>query len=70
MTTDEELLSPIEVAAVFRVDPKTVNRWAEKGRFPALDDGRPGAFKTPGGQWRFQPASVEAVVRGESEHGS
>jgi predicted site-specific integrase-resolvase len=66
MPNDEGLMYPAEVADVFRVDPKTVSRWADRGRFPALDDGRPGALKTPGGHWRFRPESVDAVLRGES----
>ncbi|GMA87405.1 hypothetical protein GCM10025868_26550 [Angustibacter aerolatus] len=32
-TTDaESLLTPAEVAALFRVDPKTVTRWAKAGK--------------------------------------
>ena len=30
-TDTEELLTPAEVAALFRVDPKTVTRWAKAG---------------------------------------
>jgi hypothetical protein len=29
---DEGLLSPAEAAAQFRVDPKTVTRWAKAGK--------------------------------------
>ena len=29
---NERLLTPGEVAALFRVDPKTVTRWAASGR--------------------------------------
>ena len=32
---NERLLTPGEVAALFRVDPKTVTRWAASGRTPA-----------------------------------
>ena len=28
----EKLLTPSEVAAIFRVDPKTVTRWAKVGK--------------------------------------
>lgn len=66
MTVEDDVMYPSEVARVFRVDPKTVSRWAEQGRFPALDSGAPGAFKTPGGHWRFRAAAVDAVLRGES----
>ena len=29
--TEDRLLTPSEVAALFRVDPKTVTRWAQQG---------------------------------------
>ena len=29
---DDTLLTPAEVAALFRVDPKTVTRWAKAGK--------------------------------------
>ena len=32
---NERLLTPGEVAALFRVDPKTVTRWAASGRITA-----------------------------------
>ena len=40
----ERLLTPGEVAALFRVDPKTVTRWAASGRI--------GSIRTPGGHRR------------------
>ena len=49
----EELLVPAEVAALFRVDPKTVTRWAKAGRIPSL--------KTPGGHHRFRKDDVEEL---------
>jgi hypothetical protein len=30
----DDLLTPAEVAKLFRVDPKTVTRWAKAGSFP------------------------------------
>ena len=42
----ERLLTPGEVAALFRVDPKTVTRWASAGRI--------GSIRTPGGHRRFR----------------
>lgn len=48
----ESLLTPGEVAVMFRVTPKTVTRWAEAGRLPVV--------RTLGGHRRF-PAS--AVLR-------
>lgn len=51
---DDPLLTPAEVASMFRVDPKTVSRWANSGRIPAL--------KTPGGQTRFRRSVIEALL--------
>ena len=33
---NERLLTPGEVAALFRVDPKTVTRWAASGRITSI----------------------------------
>jgi len=43
-----------EVAALFRVDIRTVSRWAKSGRLPAI--------RTPGGQFRFDRAEVEKFM--------
>jgi len=40
-----------EVAEVFRVDPKTVTRWAKSGKIPSI--------RTPGGQYRFLAADID-----------
>ena len=32
----EKLLTPAEVAALFRVDPKTVTRWAKAGKLTSI----------------------------------
>ena len=32
----EALLTPAEVAALFRVDPKTVTRWAKAGKLSSI----------------------------------
>jgi excisionase family DNA binding protein len=50
----ERLLTPGEVAALFRVDPKTVTRWAASGRI--------GSIRTPGGHRRFREAEVLALL--------
>jgi excisionase family DNA binding protein len=56
----ERLLSPAEVAAAFRVDPKTVTRWANAGRLSSI--------RTPGNQRRFREAEVLALLaRGEGK---
>jgi excisionase family DNA binding protein len=57
----ERLLSPGEVAALFRVDSRTVSRWADAKRIDAI--------KTPGGHWRFRNAVIQALLRGEAEGG-
>ena len=36
----ERLLTPGEVATLFRVDPKTVTRWATAGRIGSIQIGR------------------------------
>ena len=50
----ERLLTPGEVATLFRVDPKTVTRWASAGRI--------GSIRTPGGHRRFREAEVHALL--------
>jgi excisionase family DNA binding protein len=45
------------VAALFRVDPKTVTRWAAAGRI--------GSIRTPGGHRRFRESEVRALLEGE-----
>ena len=42
----EALLTPSEVAALFRVNPKTVTRWARAGKLTAI--------RTLGGHRRFR----------------
>lgn len=53
----ERLMTPGEVAALFRVDPKTVTRWAASGRISSI--------RTPGGHRRFRESEVQALLRGE-----
>jgi len=50
MDIPERLLTPGEVAQKFRVDPKTVTRWAVSGRI--------GSIRTPGGHRRFRESEV------------
>lgn len=57
-----ELLTPAEVAQEFRVDPKTVTRWAKAGKLPFI--------LTLGGHRRYPRAEVEAARRAtEAEPG-
>jgi len=50
----ERLLTPGEVATLFRVDPKTVTRWASAGRI--------GSIRTPGGHRRFRESEVRSML--------
>jgi excisionase family DNA binding protein len=50
-------MTPGEVAVLFRVDPKTVTRWAASGRITSV--------RTPGGHRRFRESEVNRILRGE-----
>jgi excisionase family DNA binding protein len=50
----ERLMTSAEVAAAFRVDPKTVTRWAADGRISSV--------RTPGGHHRFRESAVRALL--------
>lgn len=52
----EKLLTPAEVASMFRVDPKTVTRWAKAGRLSFV--------QTLGGHRRYREAEVLALLNG------
>lgn len=57
MTAPEpEFLTAAEVAAKWHVKKQTVHQWIARGAYP-------GAFKTPGGEWRIPSAEVEAGLR-------
>jgi len=55
-TEDEELLTPAEVAAMFRVDPKTVTRWAKAGKLSSI--------RTLGGHRRYRASEVASLRAG------
>ena len=55
-TETENLLTPAEVAAMFRVDPKTVTRWAKAGKLSAI--------RTLGGHRRYREAEVKELLGG------
>ena len=59
MTGNHEFMTPGEVAALFRVDPKTVRRWVLAGKLKAV--------RTPGGRPLFRTAAVRAFLKGEPE---
>jgi excisionase family DNA binding protein len=52
----EALLTPAEVAALFRVDPKTVTRWANTGKLTSL--------RTLGGHHRYRESEVRNLLGG------
>ena len=52
----ESLLTPAEVAALFRVDPKTVTRWAKAGKLTSI--------RTLGGHRRYREQEVRALLNG------
>ena len=56
MQEPEKLLTPSEVAAIFRVDPKTVTRWAKAGKLTSI--------RTLGGHRRYREAEVRALLAG------
>ncbi len=57
----DRLLTPGEVARLFRVDPKTVSRWAKVGRLSRT--------RTPGGHNRFRQSEVRKLLEEEGGEG-
>ena len=52
----ESLLTPAEVASMFRVDPKTVTRWARAGKISSI--------RTLGGHRRYRESEVRHLLDG------
>lgn len=52
----ETLLTPSEVAVLFRVDPKTVTRWAKAGKLSSI--------RTLGGHRRYRESEVRDLLAG------
>ena len=50
----ETLLTPAEVASLFRVDPKTVTRLAKAGKLTAV--------RTLGGHRRYRQSEVQSLL--------
>jgi excisionase family DNA binding protein len=50
----ERLLTPAEVAAAFRVDPKTVTRWAKQGKLSSV--------RTLGGHRRYRETEIRDLL--------
>ena len=55
-------MTPAEVAALFRVDPKTVTRWADAGKLTAV--------RTVGGHRRYRQDEVQNLLVASSLSGS
>lgn len=52
--TFAEIMTPAQVAAIYKVNPKTVTRWAIAGKIPSI--------KTPGGHRRFFRSDIEKNI--------
>ena len=55
VSNQEKLLTPAEVASLFRVDPKTVTRWAKAGKLTSI--------RTLGGHRRYKESEVKALLK-------
>lgn len=53
---ERELMTPSEVAKLFRVDVKTVARWAKVGKLKSVT--------TLGGHRRYYTSEVRALLKG------
>ena len=51
---EDRLLTPAEVAAMFRVDPKTVTRWAKAGKLSSI--------RTLGGHRRYRESEIKGLL--------
>ena len=54
LAPEDVLLTPAEVAALWKVDPKTVTRWAKAGKLASI--------RTLGGHRRYREAEVRALL--------
>ena len=54
MSDSQVLMTPAEVATLFRVDPKTVTRWADAGKLTAI--------RTLGGHRRYVQGEVLSLL--------
>jgi excisionase family DNA binding protein len=57
----DALLTPAEVARLFRVNPKTVTRWARAGKLTAI--------RTLGGHRRFRASEIQRCLEAVSVEG-
>ena len=56
--SSEKLLTPAEVASLFRVDPKTVTRWAKAGKLSSI--------RTLGGHRRYRESEIRTLIDGST----
>jgi excisionase family DNA binding protein len=54
VSESQVLMTPAEVAALFRVDPNTVTRWADAGKMTAV--------RTLGGHRRYRRDEVQNLL--------
>jgi excisionase family DNA binding protein len=59
---ENELLTPSEVAVMFKVNPKTVTRWARAGKISAV--------RTLGGHRRFRASEIRQFLTQVEELGA
>jgi excisionase family DNA binding protein len=59
VSEQEVLLTPAEVASLFRVDPKTVTRWAKAGKLTSI--------RTLGGHRRYKESEVKSLLTSKSK---
>jgi len=57
----EVLLTPSEVASLFRVDPKTVTRWPKAGKLTPI--------RTLGGHRRYRKSEVHQLLTKQEGEG-
>ena len=54
-TANDPLLTPGQVAQIFRVNPKTVARWALAGKLKSV--------RTPGGHNRYRTSEINRLMQ-------
>ena len=59
IAAQERLLTPAEVASLFRVDPKTVTRWAKAGKLTSI--------RTLGGHRRYKESEVKQLLKATNQ---
>lgn len=56
----QKLMTPAEVAVLFRVNPKTVTRWAVRGKLPFI--------RTLGGHRRYDESVVMELLEASKQN--